>query len=40
MVPYFILRAGGYVAYYSLYLAYTCVYRLLTTDPAVMLFLL
>ena len=34
MVPYFILRGAGYVCYYTIYFAYSCVSRLLLTDPA------
>lgn len=34
MVPYFILRGAGYVCYYAIYAAYSCVTRLLLTDPA------
>lgn len=40
MLPYFILRAGGYIAYYSIYLGYVCVYRLLNDPLTVTLLLL
>jgi len=39
MLPYFILRTGGYLAYYACYLAYSCVTRLLLVDPAAIVFL-
>jgi hypothetical protein len=34
MLPYLVLRAGGYLAYYSIYVTYCAMYRMLTADPA------
>lgn len=35
MLP-FLFKTGGYLAYYMIYYASTCVYRMLTADPSML----